>query len=197
MVMHFLSYERAAAALERGENPYLAPAASRAIWRSFHATESELLSAHRRGEGEEALREVLSRPFTPGPYQYPPTLALLIAQLGFSGLLFVMLTICAVGGFRLALDEKHRCASGLAATPSLVAGRQRLDPRWLCRNRAALHCASSRPPDVGRSIACRRPAGGVCPIDQTVLLAPFRAPSLAPALQPDDQTGILANHKHQ
>jgi hypothetical protein len=95
----FLSYARAAAALERGESPYLAPSESRAIWHSYHAIEGELLSAHRRGEAEAALREVFSRPPTPGPYQYPPTLALLIAQLGFSGLFFVMLTIFAVGGF--------------------------------------------------------------------------------------------------
>jgi hypothetical protein len=87
----FLSYARAAAALERGENPYLSSAESRAIWRRFHSDERELVSAHARGEGEAAFRELISRPPMPGPYQYPPTLALLVAQSGISGFGFVML----------------------------------------------------------------------------------------------------------
>ena len=95
----FLSYERAAVALQRGDSPYLPSSQSLAIWRRYHATERELLSAYSVGEGQKVLRDIFSRPPDPGPYQYPPTLALLIAQLGVSSIHFGALTLAAIIGF--------------------------------------------------------------------------------------------------
>lgn len=95
----FLSYQHAAAALARGESPYLPPAQCLTIWRYFHQVEAELLAAHARGEGEAMLREISPRPQQPGPYQYPPSLALLVAELPVSPLAFAALTLAAILGF--------------------------------------------------------------------------------------------------
>lgn len=95
----FLSYARAVTALQRGESPYPAPSESLAIWTRYHAAEGELLSAYAHGEGGKLVREMFSQPPLPGPYQYPPTLALLIAQLGVSAINFGALTLLAVIGF--------------------------------------------------------------------------------------------------
>lgn len=95
----FLTYQRAAEALERGESPYGTPQQSQAIWRYFHRNEVELLAAHQRGEGALFLKELVARPQQPGPYQYLPTLALGIAQLKVHFLVFAGLTILSILGF--------------------------------------------------------------------------------------------------
>lgn len=95
----FLAYRIAANAVQQGNSPYPIPEASRRIWQYFHQSERELLQASSRGAGEQALRELAARPQQPGPYLYPPTLALLIAQLHISALAFAALTMLAILGF--------------------------------------------------------------------------------------------------
>lgn len=75
----YLTYQRAAEAIEEGENPYLQDAQSLEIFRYFHRMETELLTAHACGKGQQILQEYLARPQQPGPYIYPRTLALLIS----------------------------------------------------------------------------------------------------------------------
>ena len=99
MPIDFLAYRLAADALERGESPYLTPDQSRQIWRYFHQNESAVLAADAQGEGQKVLRELDARPQQPGPYLYPPTLALLIAQLDLSPLIFASLTLLSILGF--------------------------------------------------------------------------------------------------
>ena len=95
----FLAYRLAADALERGESPYRPPEQSQQIWRSFHQAHVDLLAASARSQGQAALRELLDRPQQPGPYLYPPTLALLIAQLHLTALPFTSLLLLSVFGF--------------------------------------------------------------------------------------------------
>jgi hypothetical protein len=95
----FLTYWRAADALAAGGNPYGTPEASRAVWRRFHADESELLAGAARGQGTAVLQEQQARPASPGPYLYPPTLASLVAQLDLTGPAFSLLSLGAVAGF--------------------------------------------------------------------------------------------------
>lgn len=95
----FLSYQRAAAALERGESPYLPRAQAQAIWRYFHQVEAELEATHARGEGQQMLREISARPQQPGPYQYPPSLALVVAELPVSPVGFAFFTLASILGF--------------------------------------------------------------------------------------------------
>ena len=95
----FLAYHRAADALKQGGSPYLRPDQSLQIWRSFHQAEVDLRAAAARGQGREMLGELLSRPQQPGPYLYPPTLALLISQLQISAPVFGGLILAAILGF--------------------------------------------------------------------------------------------------
>jgi Glycosyltransferase family 87 len=95
----FLTYRVAADAISRGESPYPTPEQSWYVYRYFHHLDAELLAASARGEGAERLREISARPQQPSPYPYPPTLALLIAQLHISALGFAGLTLFAVLGF--------------------------------------------------------------------------------------------------
>jgi hypothetical protein len=98
-LVDFLSYRLPAEALLRGESPYLTPAESRAVWRAFHQTEADLLAASAAGRGPEALRALAGRPLRPGPYVYPPTLALLVAQLQLTDRVFALLLGLAIVGF--------------------------------------------------------------------------------------------------
>jgi hypothetical protein len=95
----FLAYRRAADALERGESPYPEPAESQRIWRYFHQIDGEIRAAAVDGRGQETLREILARPQQPGPYIYPPTLALLVSQLRIGGTAFGILLLVSVLGF--------------------------------------------------------------------------------------------------
>ncbi len=95
----FLAYVVAADALRRGESPYLTVEQSQAIWRYFHQNEVDLRAASIRGEGSEKLREIDSREQQPGPYIYPPTLALLIAQLHVNAWVFAGLSLLSILGF--------------------------------------------------------------------------------------------------
>jgi hypothetical protein len=97
----FLAYQRAAEAIAKDQNPYATAAASRAIFRSFHRLESDLLAAQARGEGRDFLREAGARAQQPGPYVYPPTLALWINQLGIDGVIFTGLIMLSILGFVL------------------------------------------------------------------------------------------------
>ena len=74
----FLAYQHAAEAISKNQSPYATAGESREIFRSFHRLESELQAAQALGEGRDVLREFATRPQQPGPYVYPPTLALLI-----------------------------------------------------------------------------------------------------------------------
>jgi hypothetical protein len=95
----FLAYRRAADALERGESPYLEPAESQRIWRTFHQLEVDVQEAAAHGLGGTRLREILARPQQPGPYLYPPTLALLVHQLQIGATAFGALLLAAIFGF--------------------------------------------------------------------------------------------------
>lgn len=95
----FLAYRRAADALDRGESPYLDPEESQRIWRMFHQLEIDVQEAARRGEGTARLREILSRPQQPGPYLYPPTLALLVARLQIGATAFGVVLLAGIFGF--------------------------------------------------------------------------------------------------
>jgi hypothetical protein len=95
----FLAYRRAADALDRGESPYLEPDESRRIWRAFHQLEVDVQEAATRGEGGAKLREILARAQQPGPYLYPPTLALLVAQLQIGARTFGIVLLAAIFGF--------------------------------------------------------------------------------------------------
>src|SRR5436190_15928979 len=95
----FLTYRRAADALVRGDSPYASVEESQRIWRLFHSNENELLAAAARGAGQAQLREQQARPPQPGPYLYPPTLALLVAGLLVCGPAFSTLSLLSVAGF--------------------------------------------------------------------------------------------------
>ena len=95
----FLAYRRAADALERGESPYLSPEESQRIWRVFHQLDVDVREAATRGEGAAKLREIMARPQQPGPYLYPPTLALLVAQFQIGGTAFGVVLLAAIFGF--------------------------------------------------------------------------------------------------
>jgi hypothetical protein len=114
----FLSYQRAAATLARGESPYLRSTQSLAVWRYFHQVESELLAAHARGEAQAKLREISARPQQPGPYQYPPSLALLVAQLPISPVAFAAVTLLSILGFAwLWLESTQAAGTWLLLLP--------------------------------------------------------------------------------
>jgi len=95
----YLPYQRAAEAMKRDESPYPPAAQSRDIFRSYHQTETELLAAHDRGEGRVFFEELASKPQQPGPYVYPPTLALLVGQLGLNAWIFTGLLLVSILAF--------------------------------------------------------------------------------------------------
>lgn len=95
----FLQYQRAAAAWEQTGNPYFSREEFSRVWRSIHQTETELLAAYAVGKGREMRREVQLRPQQPSAYSYPPTLALLISQLGIGPVEFAVLSVLSILGF--------------------------------------------------------------------------------------------------
>ena len=95
----YLPYQRGAEAIERGKSPYLPPAQSREIFRYFHQIETELLAANARGEGRAFLNDLAARPQQPGPYVYPPTLALLVSQLNIGPQVFTGVLLLSILGF--------------------------------------------------------------------------------------------------
>ncbi|MBS0149847.1 MAG: hypothetical protein JSR31_02835 [Nitrospira sp.] len=97
----FLAYQRAAEAITKDQSPYATTEESREIFRSFHRLESELQAAQALGEGRGFLREFAARPQQPGPYVYPPTLALLINQFNLGGVAFTAVIMASVLGFVL------------------------------------------------------------------------------------------------
>ena len=108
----YLAYQRGVDAIERGKSPYLSPAQSRALFRSFHQMETELLAAHARGEGREFMNALAAGPQQPGPYIYPPTLALLISQLHITPLIFSGLLMLSILGFVVLWFNATRAHSG-------------------------------------------------------------------------------------
>lgn len=97
----FLAYQRAAEAIAKGQRPYATAEESREIFRSFNRLESELQAAQARGEGQAFLREFAAQPQQPGPYVYPPTLALWINQFNLDGVVFTGVIMASVLGFVL------------------------------------------------------------------------------------------------
>jgi hypothetical protein len=95
----FLAYHRAADAVQQGHSPYLSLEASRQIWQAFHRQETALLQASTDAARQHELRTIAARPQQPGPYLYPPTLALLIAQLHINALIFAGLSLLTIFGF--------------------------------------------------------------------------------------------------
>lgn len=95
----FLAYRVAADAIVRGDSPYLTPSESQRIWHIFHDNETHVLAAGRHGQGQAALREIDARPQQPGPYVYPPSLALWLAQGRVSAFVFAGVTLLAMLGF--------------------------------------------------------------------------------------------------
>lgn len=97
----FLAYQRAAGAIAKGQSPYATVGESREIFRSFNRLESELQAAQARGQGLVFLREFAARSQQPGPYVYPPTLALWINQFNLDGVIFTGVIMASVLGFVL------------------------------------------------------------------------------------------------
>jgi hypothetical protein len=84
----FLTYQIASDKIARGETPYGTIAEDLAIWRAYH-------------ELEEHWREPAAPepPVRPGPYLYPPTLALIIAQAGIGPVAFTVGIVLSVAAF--------------------------------------------------------------------------------------------------
>lgn len=95
----FLTYRRAADMVARGASPYLTPEQAEQIWESFHQTEADFIAARAVGQGQAIVRQVLAGRQQAGPYLYPPTLALLIAQFHITALVFAGLTLLSILGF--------------------------------------------------------------------------------------------------
>jgi hypothetical protein len=95
----FLSYERAAQALTTQTNPFGDTAASAATWQLFHVREQELLQASDPPSRRSIQARHANEPQHPGPYIYPPSLALFLGFLGVNGLMFGIITLIAVGLF--------------------------------------------------------------------------------------------------
>ena len=72
----FLTYQVAAEKIGRGESPYTTATASLAIWRLYHGLEERLRATDAPGRDAIPSRRPPPPPVTPGPYMYPPTLAL-------------------------------------------------------------------------------------------------------------------------
>jgi hypothetical protein len=84
----FLTYQIAAEKVGRGESPYASVADDLATWRAYHALEEQLRDA----EAPEPL-------VRPGPYLYPPTLALLIAHTGIGPVGFAVVLVASLVAF--------------------------------------------------------------------------------------------------
>ncbi len=97
----FATYQRAAAALAHGASPYQTPAQSRAIWRSYYHLDAGLRAAYARGGGARALHGAALGREQPGPYLYPPTLALLVLHLHLAPAPWEVLDLLAIAGFPL------------------------------------------------------------------------------------------------
>lgn len=95
----FWTYQIAADKVARGESPYPTVTASLAIWRSYHQLEQHVRPTDATGIDGAPMRQTARPPVTPGPYIYPPTLALLIAQTGLGPLGFASLIVVSVIGF--------------------------------------------------------------------------------------------------
>ncbi|MCX7010753.1 MAG: glycosyltransferase 87 family protein [Kiritimatiellaeota bacterium] len=86
----YQGYQRAVDALNRGAGPYQSPEACQKIWKGIHKAEVFVIT----GGKLDALP-----PPQPGPYLYPPTLALLLQRLHIGASLFTCLLLGAVLGF--------------------------------------------------------------------------------------------------
>ncbi len=110
----FLAYQSAAEAIAQGRTPYFSPGEARARWLEMHALEAKLLAAYAAGRGAEAFREVASGPQLPGPYVYPPSLALTLEQLGVTAVAFTALVLASIAVFfALWLKETRMAPRGL------------------------------------------------------------------------------------
>ncbi len=86
----YQGYQKAVDGLNRGEGPYQRPEQCRQLWRGIHQAEVFVVTGGKMG----ALP-----PAQPGPYLYPPTLALLIQRLHTGAPFFICLLLGAVLGF--------------------------------------------------------------------------------------------------
>jgi len=86
----YQGYQHAVDGLNRGEGPYQRPEQCRQLWRGIHQAELFVVTGGKLG----ALP-----PAQPGPYLYPPTLALLIQRLHTGAPFFICLLLGAVIGF--------------------------------------------------------------------------------------------------
>jgi hypothetical protein len=95
----FLAYARAAQALSQQRSPYGTGAESQTIWRLFHAREQELLHAPDQNARTALMAHNADQPQQPGPYIYPPSLALFVGFFGVTGLSFGALTVISIAVF--------------------------------------------------------------------------------------------------
>jgi hypothetical protein len=95
----FLAYERAATALAHAETPYGTPEEARAVWRRFHAQDAAIRGAATRADGRALARAQLAAGQEPGPYLYPPTLALLLGLFRIGAVAFGALIALAIAAF--------------------------------------------------------------------------------------------------
>lgn len=97
------TYVQAAERIEKGEPLYLTPAATQAIWRAIHAIVPVNTIEHPEAA---AINNI------PGPYLYPPTLALWVQRLGLTPARWIWCSVAAVIGFAVlwlgVLDDRVR-----------------------------------------------------------------------------------------
>jgi hypothetical protein len=99
-LVDFLAYQRAADAIADGRSPYADPATAQEAWRAMHRV---LIEGH---EADEII---------PGPYLYPPSLALLLDGTGLPQAVFLVLIVASVAAICMILLD-----ASTAPEPRLV-----------------------------------------------------------------------------
>jgi hypothetical protein len=95
----YYSYRKAADAIEAGKSPYASINEVRHGWLSFHRYSSAVQAAMAHGDKAAVRRASTHRVYTPGPYVYAPTLALLLLRGHISSMGFVALELLAITAF--------------------------------------------------------------------------------------------------
>ncbi|MEM7034678.1 MAG: hypothetical protein AAF629_34380, partial [Chloroflexota bacterium] len=94
----YLAYHRATEAIEKTENPYPSPQKAQEIWLTYHQLEYQILT--------ESVPDDLNT-INPGPYVYPPTLALGLVRLNIGASVFIVLLLLSIFGFGWLLTKAN------------------------------------------------------------------------------------------
>jgi hypothetical protein len=123
----FHAYRNAADALSRTGNPYMTREEARGVWLGMHEVEARVWRAYAAGRGPEQMMEEAAH-VVPGPYVYPPTLALMVAQLDLDGFSFMVLLVLGIAVFLVLWLKETRGSPWwlllaiLPLEPSMSAG---------------------------------------------------------------------------